>query len=130
MTNPAMTAAYTRAFPKAGVTVTIQRVTGFAPNVATLASASVTAIIRKITSDTTMTAQAGSRAFEPGTVRQADRWGMVMVSDLAAQGFPVPLAVGDQIVLPDSTEILDILRVDAYERRVAGAVEFECVGAS
>jgi hypothetical protein len=130
MTDIAAQAAYSRAFLVAGVLVTIQRVQGFAPNVVTLASASVQAVVRNIVADSTMAAQAGLSGSAPGAVRQGDRLALVSANDLTNAGFPVPLVVGDQIVLPDSSEILDILRVDPYKRAFAGAVELICVGVS
>jgi len=123
-------AAYEEAFAVCGVAATVQRVSGFAPNVTVLAQASITAIVRNITADSTATASAGIGASQMGSIEQGDRTVIVMASDLSAAGFPLPVQRGDQVVLPDSSEVLNVLRVDPYKRALAGAIELTVVGVS
>ena len=128
MTDFAVVSAYRNAFRVNGVPVTIQRVAGYAPNVTTVASVSVTAIVRNVQPDTTADAQSGLSASTPGAVTQADRLVIVLADDLAAAGFPVPVAKGDQIVLPDASELITVIRVDPYKRAIAGAIEIFVAG--
>ena len=130
MSDLSAVAAYREAFAVNGVGVTIQRVSGYAPNVTTVASVAVTAIVRNVTADTTAAAQSGLSAATPGAVQQADRLVIVLADDLTAAGFPVPVARGDQVVLPDASEIVNVIRVDPYKRALAGAVEIFVAGVS
>ena len=128
MTDFAKVSAYRNAMARNPVAVTIQRVAGYAPNVTTVASVVVTAIVRNVLPDTTAAAQAGISASTPGAVTQADRLVIVLADDLAAAGFPVPVARGDQVILPDASELANVLRVDPYKRALAGAVEIFIAG--
>lgn len=128
MTDLSAVAAYREAMAVNGVAITIQRVSGYAPSVTTVASVPIAAIVRNITADTTAAAQAGLSASTPGAVQQADRLVIVLADDLTAVGFPVPVARGDQIVLPDASELLNVIRVDPYKRAIAGAVEIFAAG--
>ena len=128
MTDFAKVSAYRNAMARNPVAVTIQRVAGYAPNVTTVASVVVTAIVRNVTADTTAAAQAGLSAATPGAVQQADRLVIVLADDLAAAGFPVPVAKGDQLVLPDASELITVIRVDPYKRAIAGAIEIFVAG--
>jgi hypothetical protein len=130
MTDPSVVAAYRNAFAVNGVAVIVQRYSGVAPEVRTFSSASVTAIVRQVQPDGTAAAQSGLGASMMGGIDQADRLVIVMADDLAGQDYPLPIAKGDQIVLPDSTEILNITRVDPYKRAIAGAIELFAAGVS
>jgi hypothetical protein len=130
MSDPSAVAAYREALAVAGVPVTIQRVSGYAPNVTVVASATVTAAVRNIKPDGTQTAQAGLSAPAMGAIEQGDRMVILLSDDLAAAGFPVPVQRADQVVLPDSGEVLNVLLVDPYKRRIAGAVELTVTGVS
>jgi hypothetical protein len=128
MTDISTVAAYREAMAVNGVAVTIQRVSGYAPNVTTLASVAVQAIVRNVTMDTTQTAQTGLSASSPGAIPQDDRLLIVLADDLAAANFPLPLAKGDLIVLALSAEQLQVTRVDPYKRALAGAIEITAAG--
>ncbi len=130
MTDPSAVAAYRQALRVAGVGVTVQRESGYAPNVVVVASANVTAAVRQVAPDGTSTSQAGIGAGVMGVVDQADRLVILLAADLAAQGFPLPVVKGDQVLLPDSAERLNVTRVDAYKRRLAGAIEIYAAGVS
>ena len=131
MSDPSAVAAYRNALAVAGIAgVTIQRATGFAPNVVIGASASVQAVVKRVTADGNAAAQSGLSASTMGQIGQNDRMVIVLADDLAAQNFPLPIVNGDQCVLPDSSEVLYVTRVDAYKRRLAGALELTVAGVS
>jgi hypothetical protein len=130
MTDVSSVSAYREAMAVAGVPITLQRVSGYAPNVTVTSAVSLNAIVRNVQPDTTSTAESGLSASQPGAITQADRLIIVLADDLAAANFPVPVDRGDQIVLPDSAEVLNVLRVDAYKRRIAGAIEIFAAGVS
>jgi hypothetical protein len=129
MVDPSAAAFTAAGIYRAGVPVTIQRASGVAPNV-TVISAAITAIVRNVTPDTTEVAQNGVGASEPGSISQDDRLLIVMAQDLAAAAFPLPVVKGDLVTLSDSTEILNVARVDPYKRAMAGAIELTVTGVS
>ena len=120
--DPSAQAFTAQGIYRAGVAVTFTRLTGFTPNVTTT-TASVTAIIRSVAPDTTAPAQDGMSASKPGAINQDQRLVIVMVSDLTAAGFPLPLLVGDKILVAMTNEQLNVDRVDPYKRASAGAIE-------
>ena len=130
MSDLSAAAAYREAIAVAGVAITLQRVSGYAPNVTTVSAVSLNALVRNVSLDAAAAAQSGLSASTPGAVTQADRLVIVLADDLAAAGFPVPVARGDQIVLPDASELLNVIRVDPYKRAIAGAVEIFAAGIS
>jgi hypothetical protein len=130
VTDPSAVAAYRTALAVAGVAVTVQRVAGVTPNVTTFAAAAVTAVVRLVVSDANAVSHAGLSASMMGAIDQADRLVILLADDLAVAGFPLPVANGDQIVLPESTEILNVTRVDPYKRALAGAIELYATGVS
>ena len=109
-----------------GAQVTFQRVTGEAPN-ATTQSATVVAFARGYQPDPTIASQQGLGSSEVGSLAFADRTILVMASDLAAQGFPLPMIKGDIAVL-DTGETLTLVRVDSAKRAIAGCIEAFGVG--
>ncbi len=118
------------AIRRLGVEITLQRVTGYAPNVVVSASACLKAIVRDALPDRTQETQAGLPASEPGTVTQDDRNVIAMASDLEDSGFPLPLAKGDLVILPTGPEQYQLTRVDGLKRAAVGAVEFVITGVS
>jgi len=132
MADPAAVAAYREALSPppvgAGVSVVINQVSGFAPNFTVDASATVNAAVRMILADRTAPAADGLGAAQPGAIEQGDRIVIVMADDLTAAGFPRPMQRGDQVVLPNASEVLNVLRVDPYKRAFAGAIELTVVG--
>ena len=115
-------AAYEAAIALAGMPVTFQRYSGFAPNVTTT-TASLNAVVRTVVPDTTQPAQDGLSASSPGALNQNIRWILLMAQDLVNAGIALPVVVGDQILVPATGELLNVDRVDAYKRTYAGAIE-------
>ena len=109
-----------------GIPVTFERVTGFAPNATTI-SATVTAKVMKYALDTVTVAETGYPASKQGAIRQGDREVLVMATDLAAQGFPLPVLKSDRIVLATG-DTLSIIAVDANKRAMAGCIEIGAAG--
>lgn len=130
--DPSIQAAYVSAIRRLGITVTFQRVVGTAPNatISPAGGASVQAIVRNMLQDSTAAAEAGYATGNVGALGQADRMVIVMASDLAAAGFPLPLQCGDQVLLPADMggEILSIERPDIAKRAIAGAIECSAAG--
>jgi hypothetical protein len=112
-----------------GMSVTVQRVSGVAPNV-TVVSCAVNARVMNLTADTTQTAQAGLGTSMMGVIEQGDRTVIVSAQDLSNAGFPLPVVRGDIVILPDSSEMLNVLRVDAYTRRFCSGIVLMVVGVS
>ncbi len=127
MADPAAQAAYYNALRVRGIAITLQRVTGDAPNVVVASSVSLSAVVTNLTPDGALNA-ANLTTGGPGSIRLADRSVKVMAEDLTNSGFALPVLQGDQVILPDSSEILTITKVDAYTFRFAGAVELTCAG--
>jgi len=123
-------AAYAEAFAVAGVPVTINRVSGYTPNVTIVATATVNAIVRNVQVNSTAAAESNFGASEPGAISQNERLVIVSATDLASADYPLPVQKGDQIVLPATNEILTISRVDPYKRAMANAIELYAAGVS
>ncbi len=126
-TDPSAQGAYYSALKVRGVPVTLQRVTGNAPNAVVASSVSLNAIVLNFTPGGGLDA-ANLTAGGPGSIRLGDRKLIVMAADLSASGFALPVVQGDQAILPDSSEVLTIVKVDAYERRFGGAIEITAAG--
>ncbi len=125
--NLNMQAAHRRSITNFGQPVTVQRLTGEAPNVTTQ-SVVVTAIVRSMPPDTQAPAREGYGASQLGGISQTDRLVILMATDLAAAGFPVPVQKNDKIILSTSGEKLNVTRVDGEKRSQAGAVELYAAG--
>jgi hypothetical protein len=125
--NLNMQAAHARAIGQFGQAITVQRLTGEAPNVTAL-SAVVTAIVKNMPPETAAPTQAGYSSSALGGITQTDRMVIVMASDLAAAGFPVPVQKNDKIILSTTGEKLDVSRVDGEKRSQAGAIELYAAG--
>lgn len=132
--DPAIVSAYGRAFARLGVTVqaTFTRVTGVAPNTGT-ASATVSAVIRNYQPDTESVARTGYGANQRGAITEGDRDIIVMGSDLAAAGFPLPVKKNDRITVrdPETDAVIDVLNVikaDPLKRNAGGAIEITAAG--
>ena len=132
ISDPAARAAYVYAIRTLGLSVTVQRVIGSPPNaiLSPIGGASITAIVRHVTPDTTEASAAGYPSSHIGAIGQADREVLMMTADLDAAGFPLPLQTGDQIVLApdDGGETLTVVRPDAATRKTAGVVSCTAVG--
>lgn len=128
--DPAINAAYARAFARLGVavSVTFKRATGFAPGAVTTQTATVMAVVRDYNPDTTSVAQTGYAATKIGAITEGDRVIIVMATDLANAAFPLPLKKNDKIIIVDTGDELNIVDVDAYKRAAAGAIELKAAG--
>ncbi len=125
--NPGMEAAHRRTIDQWGQPITVQRLSGAAPNVTTQ-SATVTAVVRLMKPDNVEPSQQGYGASGLGGVTQTDRFIILMASDLAVAGFPVPVKKNDKIVLSTTGEKLNVTMVDGEKRSQAGAVELYAGG--
>lgn len=130
--DPGMVAAYRDALDKAGVTVTVTRINGFAPNAVTVKAENIRAIVRADTPNTTETAQGGYATTRMGAMTEGDRVVILMAADLAALNFPLPVKKNDRITLFDDAgnevDVLNVTTVDAYKRAAAGAIELKAAG--
>lgn len=122
MVDNSIQAAHRAGIYRAGQPVTFQREAGVAPNIVTT-SAQVTAIVRGYTPNTTAPAQEGLASSSVGGITQEDRQIIVMADDLANGGFPIPVQKHDKVVISATGEVLDVTRVDAEKRYIAGAIE-------
>lgn len=125
-----MAAAYITALAIAGQPVTFQRLVGQAPNV-TLSpanGATVTAVVKQYTPDTTQNSATGYSASQIGSVTVGDRTILVLASALADAGFPLPVKKGDQAVIVSTGETLSVVAVDAAKRFAAGCIELRAMG--
>ena len=129
MPDPAAQGAYYAALFTRGIPVILQRPVGFAPAVTYSSTVALNAFVLNVTPDGGAD-NANLSAAPQGAITQNDRLVIVMAKDLTNSGFTLPVVKGDQIVLPDSSEILNIVRVDPYKRAFAGAIEFLCAGVS
>lgn len=116
-----------RSIRRVGQSVTFERMIGFAPNVTTI-SANVLTALRGKAPDTVEPRASGYGASQPGGLSETEREFLVMASDLAAAGFPLPLQRGDKIIITATGERLSVLRVDAGRRAIAGVIEITAAG--
>lgn len=126
--DPNMVAAYGRALARAGLQVTIKRVTGFAPNPVVELSVTVQAIVRDYQPDTSEPSEMGYAPSKVGGITQGDRLVIVMASDLATARFPLPLMKNDKIIIVSTGDELNVVDVDAFKRVAAGAIELKAAG--
>lgn len=126
MSDPGILAGYRRALARRGQPVLVRRVSGDAPNVATF-DAPVSAIVMSYTP------QPDVMNIKPeGGITQGNRTVILLVDDLAAVRFPLPVAKNDKIVLLDDTgaqiEVLNVTDPDPYKRALGGAIELRAEG--
>lgn len=126
--DPAIVAAYSRAFARSSVQVAIKRITGFAPNPTASETAIVRAIVRDYQPDTMQVAQMGLAATKIGAITEGDRLVIVLACDLAAQRFPLPLKKNDRVLLIATGDELNVVSIDANKRAAAGAIELKAAG--
>lgn len=124
MTDRNAQAAYRRMLDRIGQQVTFRRVIGQAPN-ATTFDATVSAVFRAYVPSVAIGAGAHAAQITEGL-----REFIVLEADLVAQGFPVPLAKNDRVILgfPDAPELFNITEVDYGTRNIAGAIAGKAVG--
>lgn len=136
--NPSALEAYRRAFAVRGIPVLIRRVSGDAPAVTTV-DAAIAAVIESYGRTESTVA-----SIKPeGSITQARTHFIVLAPDLAAKGFPLPLAKNDKIFMPvmqpdgsyvaplglPTEEVLNIIDLDPHKRAIAGAIELVAEGA-
>lgn len=127
MINPSAQAFLEQSIDQVGVTVTVSRLTGFAPNVTTV-SATLMAKVDRVAPNTAEPARDGMSARDAGSVTQDDRTVLLMNKALCASGFPVPIVKGDKVSLPQTAEVFDVTLVDPYTRAIAGGVTLTVTG--
>ena len=129
--DPAILAAYRRAFARLGVSVqvTFTRNAGIAPNVLST-SVTVSAVVRNYLPDTEAVARTNGSPTKQGAISQGDRILIVMAADLtnANSAFPLPLKKNDKATLVDTGAELNIIAVDPEKRSAAGAIEIRAAG--
>jgi hypothetical protein len=137
MINPSAEAAMRRGIEKRGIKVTLQRLTGQAtgtPGSVVSFSANVLAIVQDYVPDSSVVQRTGYGASQVGAITQGDRQIIVMAEDLRKARFPLPVQKNDKVILledgisTDDCEQLDVTRVDAHKRAVAGAIELTATG--
>jgi len=127
MIDPGAQALTASGVRRSGVSVAFQRRTGFAPNVVVVA-ANVIAIIQTVQADSSAPDEGSMPASKTGSIKEDQRFVIVMAADLTNAGFPLPLRANDKIVVTDTGELLNIDRIDAYKRAMAGAIEIYASG--
>jgi hypothetical protein len=127
--DPSAAAFTEQAIQTTGVPIQIVRLTGYAPNV-TSVSASITAVVRMVLSDSSVESRTGVGAGAPGAITQDDRLVILTTADLTAAGFPTPVQKGDRVVLTATAEEFDVVKIDPYKRALAGAIELTIAGVS
>jgi hypothetical protein len=119
--DPAAQAAHRRALQRRGEPVTVERLSGTAPNVVYF-HANVVAFISDDRDDVQQPSRAGYGGSALGSLTQTNRDIIMMAADLVAARFPLPLQKNDKIILCNGDK-LNIVRVDAHKRIRAGAIE-------
>ena len=127
MIDPSAQAFTAQGVYRVGIAVTFQRLTGFAPDVVTI-SAGVIAKVSLVTADSEESSRTGYSSRQVGSISHNDRQVVVMAADLAAEGFPLPVAEGDKIVIASTEDKFSVTRVDNYKRAMAGAIELIATG--
>jgi hypothetical protein len=115
---------YRRAIARRGESVTFQRILGQAPIVTILpapAGATVQAIVMNYQVQPDV-----MRVDPEGGVTLGDRQIIVLVDDLTAAGFPMPLRKNDKAIVQG--EVLNIETLDPSKRGIAGAIEVHAKG--
>jgi hypothetical protein len=132
--DPAIQASYKEAIARRGRQVKFRRVTGDAPNVVKT-DATVKSIVMSDAPDPLSSMRAGYSDRETGALTQDMRKLIVMVDDLTAQGFPLPLRENDLLFLDPVTapatndgRRMSIAHVDPDTRALAGAIEVIATG--
>jgi hypothetical protein len=117
--------AYRRAILRRPEPVTIERLTGSAPNVTSI-SVTVDAVVRNVTADATNEDVEGKVRI--GNIPQSAVEILVMSADLEDAGFPVPVEEYDKVTLSSTGTRLTIINVDSHKRALGGAIEIKAAG--
>ena len=128
--DPGAVAGYRRAMLRRGFPATIQRINGEAPRTSLVSAEEVPVMVLAETADTAAGTATGYGSGDVGGLAQDTRTMLVMVEDLAAARFPLPLTKNDRVLLTQSGELLNITDVDADKRALGGAIEIKVTGVS
>ncbi len=123
--DSAIMAAYVRAIRRRPEQVTIERLSGAAPNVTSI-SATVDAVVRNVTADKTNEQVEGNVTRAP--IPQSAVEIIVLAQDLEAQGFPMPVEEFDKVTLSSTGSRLAIINVDMHSRALAGGIVIKAAG--
>jgi hypothetical protein len=126
MLNLSAQSAFRRARDQVGIAVTLQRISGQAPN-AVAVSAQVTAIVRDYQSDSGQASRDDYGLSRPGAITQGDREVIIIEGDLAAAYYPLPVVKHDKVLLPTG-DVLDVTEVDANKMALAGVIWLKAAG--
>ena len=118
--DPNALAGYRRALARRGVSVTVRRITGEAPN-ATTFDATVTALVMDYVPKAPV-----ADVRPEGEITLGARNVIVLADDLAAASFPLPVQKHDKVVVDG--EELDVMSVDPNKRGIADAIELVAQG--
>jgi len=122
----AIVAAYVRAIARRPEQVTIERLAGAAPSVTVAASATVDAVVRNVSSDSTNEQVEGS--VRPGGIPQSRVEIILLAADLEAVGFPLPVEQFDKVTLSSTGARLAVVNVDMHVRALSGAIVLRAAG--
>jgi hypothetical protein len=134
MIDPNAVAGYRRALATRGRAVIVRRVSGDAPDITAVANARVHAIVMDYVAKTPV-----ADVKPEGAITLGARNVIVLVADLRALNYPLPVAKNDKVVLnadesllgtgtQNGDEELNIMAVDPYKRGIAGAIEIVAEG--
>ncbi len=128
--DPGIVAGYRRAMVRRGFAATIQRINGEAPRTALVSAEAIPVVVLDERADPTAGTGTGYGSGDVGGLPQQSRTMLVMVADLEAARFPLPLAKNDRVLLTESGELLNITDVDAEKRALGGCIELKVAGTS
>lgn len=120
MLDSNIVAGYRRAIARRPTPVIVRRITGVAPNATT-----DDVCIDGIVTDYIPKAPVANVTPE-GAITLGARFVVLLGEDLVAQGFELPVAKNDKVVV--GGEELNIMSVDPYKRALAGAIEIVAEG--
>ena len=128
--DPGVVAGYRRAMLRRGFPATIQRINGEAPRTSLVSAEDVPVMVLDERADPTAGTSTGYGSGDVGGLAQQTRTMLVLVEDLEAERFPLPLAQNDRVLLTQSGELLNITDVDSDVRALGGCIEFKVAGTS
>jgi hypothetical protein len=129
MINPSAAAFLEQAIEETGVEITLTRVFGFAPTASTF-SVNLKAKVALVQPDAGAAAREHVEMSAPGAVTENSRVVILAERHLRGTRFPLPIQKGDKVLLPATSELFDVARVDPYLRAIAGGVTLTVTGVS
>jgi len=124
--DPSAVRAYRDALRKVGRNIAVQRISGTAPRTV-MFSADVQAVVHDYADDGAAAQKTGYGESSIGGISQTARQVILLAEDLRVARFPLPVRKNDKIIL-NGGDKLNVVRVDAEKRSVAGALELTAVG--